>query len=102
MNERPQAPPAGGVKASPAGVFRPSPAGVVKRSIAIAGHSTSVSLEEAFWQALRDIARARGCSLARLVVDIDQTRNGENLSSAIRVFVLNDVLRRIPDEATTE
>lgn len=81
---------------------KPTPAGVVKRSIAIAGHSTSVSLEEAFWQALRHIAHARGCSLARLVVDIDQTRNGENLSSAIRVFILNDVLARIPRDAGSE
>ncbi|MGV2981572.1 ribbon-helix-helix domain-containing protein [Camelimonas sp. ID_303_24] len=70
------------------------PAGVVKRSIVIAGHSTSVSLEEAFWQALRDIAAARGCPVARLVVEIDQTRAGENLSSAIRVFVLNEALKR--------
>lgn len=70
------------------------PAGVIKRSIVIAGHSTSVSLEEAFWRALRDIAAARGCPVARLVVEIDQSRAGENLSSAIRVFVLNEALKR--------
>ena len=72
-------------------------AGVIKRSISIAGHSTSVSLEEAFWEALRDIARQRGSSVQALVGDIDSRRAGQNLSSAIRVFVL-ETLRR---EATS-
>ena len=58
-----------------------------KRSVRIAGHSTSVSLEEAFWDALKGIARARGVSLNRLITEIDRERGG-NLSSAIRVFVL--------------
>lgn len=58
-----------------------------KRSIVIAGHATSVSLEEEFWSALRDIAEARGSSVNQLVADIDAGREG-NLSSAIRVFVL--------------
>lgn len=69
------------------------PTGVVKRSLVIAGHSTSVSLEEAFWQALRGIAAGRSRSIAQLVGEIDRTRAGENLSSAIRVFVLNEALK---------
>jgi predicted DNA-binding ribbon-helix-helix protein len=59
-----------------------------KHSLDIAGHRTSVSLEDAFWDALRDIAAAQGVSLASLVARIDAARAGENLSSAIRVFVL--------------
>ncbi|CAA7620464.1 ribbon-helix-helix domain-containing protein [Magnetospirillum sp. UT-4] len=58
-----------------------------KRSITIAGHATSVSLEEAFWEELKGVAEARGTSLNRLIEDIDRSRRG-NLSSAIRVFVL--------------
>jgi predicted DNA-binding ribbon-helix-helix protein len=58
-----------------------------KRSIMIAGHPTSVSLEPPFWEALKRIAAARGQSLSALVEEIDRERTG-NLSSAIRVFVL--------------
>lgn len=58
-----------------------------KRSVLIAGHRTSVSLEAAFWSGLKDIAAARGLSVNRLVETIDQGRQ-TNLSSAIRVFVL--------------
>lgn len=73
--------------------------GVVKRSLVIAGHSTSVSLEDAFWRALRDVAAARQMSMARLIGEIDRRRNGANLSSAIRVFVLEQALaaRTDPD-----
>jgi len=60
---------------------------VVKRSIVIGGHKTSVSLEHAFWQALKEIAILRNMSLSELVMTIDATRSG-NLSSAIRLFVL--------------
>jgi predicted DNA-binding ribbon-helix-helix protein len=62
---------------------------VVKRSIMIAGHKTSVSIEDAFWTALKDIAQARQQSLAELIGAIDGVRRGANLSSAIRVFVLD-------------
>lgn len=58
-----------------------------KRSVTIAGHRTSVSLEAAFWDALKEIAAARGVSLNALIAEIDGTRAG-NLSSALRVFVL--------------
>ena len=66
---------------------------VVKRSIVIAGHKTSVSIEDAFWAALKDIAKSRRQSLAELIGVIDGARRGANLSSAIRVFVL-DYYRR--------
>lgn len=59
-----------------------------KHSLVIAGHRTSISLEEAFWRALREIADRRGSSLAGLVAEIDATRGAANLSSAIRVFIL--------------
>ena len=62
---------------------------VRKRSVMIAGHHTSVSLEDAFWQALKQIADARGRSINRLITEIDARRRG-NLSSAIRVFVLEN------------
>ena len=61
---------------------------VVKRSLVIAGHRTSVSLEDAFWRRLHAIAAERGQSLNRLAAMIDASRAGANLSSAIRVFVL--------------
>jgi predicted DNA-binding ribbon-helix-helix protein len=61
---------------------------IVKRSVRIAGHATSISLEAAFWQGLCDIAAARRMSVNALVAAIDATRGG-NLSSAIRLFVLD-------------
>ena len=61
---------------------------VIKRSIVIDGHKTSVSLEDAFWKSLREIAHERGSSLSHLVTGIDAGRQAANLSSAIRVFVL--------------
>lgn len=66
----------------------PAPTRLRKRSLQIAGHRTSVSLEDAFWAALGDIAAARGISLAGLVAEVDASRGAANLSSAIRVFVL--------------
>jgi predicted DNA-binding ribbon-helix-helix protein len=59
-----------------------------KRSVLIAGHKTSVSLEGAFWEELRAIAAEREMPLGRLIEEIDMTRGG-NLSSAIRLFVLD-------------
>ena len=61
---------------------------VVKRSIVVAGHKTSVSLEDAFWKGLKDIAIARNMTLSDLVASIDTGRHQGNLSSAIRLFVL--------------
>jgi predicted DNA-binding ribbon-helix-helix protein len=62
---------------------------VVKRSIVIAGHKTSVSLEDAFWKALKEIARLRRATLSELIASIDAERVQGNLSSAIRLFVLD-------------
>ena len=62
---------------------------VIKRSIVIAGHKTSVSLEDAFWKGLKDIAVSRQLTLSDLVATIDTGRAHGNLSSAIRLFVLN-------------
>jgi len=62
---------------------------VVKRSIVIAGHKTSVSLEDAFWKALKEIAAHRRMTLSDLVASIDTDRRKGNLSSAIRLFVLD-------------
>lgn len=64
---------------------------VTKRSVMIAGHRTSVSLEDAFWDALRTIAETRGQSIQALIGAIDAGREGQNLSSAIRVFVLAEI-----------
>ena len=62
---------------------------VVKRSIVVAGHKTSVSLEEAFWNGMKEIASARSLTLSELVGEIDGGRQQGNLSSAIRLFVLD-------------
>jgi len=67
---------------------------VVKHSIVIAGHRTSVSLEDAFWRALKDMANAEGLSLAALVARVDAGRGEANLSSALRVYVLERALAR--------
>ncbi|HEX2725507.1 MAG TPA: ribbon-helix-helix domain-containing protein [Beijerinckiaceae bacterium] len=70
--------------------------GIIKRSVAIAGHRTSVSLEAPFWDALKDMAQARGVSVQFLIGEIDAARGSHNLSSAIRVFVLNELKRTAP------
>jgi predicted DNA-binding ribbon-helix-helix protein len=62
---------------------------VVKRSVVIAGHKTSVSLEDAFWESLKDIAVQRQKKLSELVAAINSERQHDNLSSAIRLFVLD-------------
>ena len=62
---------------------------VVKRSIVIAGHKTSVSLEDAFWKGLKEVADDRDVTLSELVSSIDTDRQQGNLSSAIRLFVLD-------------
>lgn len=62
---------------------------VVKRSIVVAGHKTSVSLEEAFWNGMKEIASAKHLTLSELVGEIDGGRQQGNLSSAIRLFVLD-------------
>lgn len=66
----------------------PAPQRVIKRSLSISGHRTSVSLEEIFWSELRAVADKRSQSVAALVAEVDATRGEANLSSALRVFVL--------------
>ena len=61
---------------------------VLKRSIVVAGHKTSISLEDAFWDALQEIATERRVTTATIVSSIDSDRQHNNLSSAIRLFVL--------------
>lgn len=84
---------------------------VIKRSIVLKGHKTSVSLETEFWEGLREIARVQKIKLTELTQHIDEGRQGSNLSSAIRVFVLNHLRaqiagiqthQRIPRELPTE
>jgi predicted DNA-binding ribbon-helix-helix protein len=62
---------------------------VIKRSVVIAGHKTSVSLEDAFWTSLKEIAISRGVTLSDLVTSIDVERQQGNLSSCLRLFVLD-------------
>ena len=62
---------------------------VAKRSIVVAGHKTSIALEDAFWNGLKEIALARRTTLSGLVAEIDAERRYGNLSSAIRLFVLD-------------
>ncbi len=69
-----------------------------KRSVEIAGHRTSVSIEEPFWAELHDVAIRKNISINQLITGIDQKRVG-NLSSAIRLYVLRDLqLRRIKND----
>jgi predicted DNA-binding ribbon-helix-helix protein len=64
---------------------------VIKRSVMIDGHKTSISLEDAFWSSLKAIAQAEGSTVAQTVTTIDETRKQSNLSSAVRLFVLDYV-----------
>lgn len=75
--------------------------GLLKRSLKIAGHATSVTLEPEFWECLKEIAAARGQSINQLAAEIDADRR-DNLSSALRVFILEDLKRRVagPGPAT--
>lgn len=66
--------------------------GIVKRSLTIAGHRTSISLEEPFWRLLKAFARSDGISPPELVARIDAGRRGLNLSSAIRVHLLERLM----------
>ena len=65
---------------------------IIKRSVLLAGHRTSVTLERAFWLELEALAKQRGVSLNKLITEIDAVRAG-NLASALRLFVLDSVKR---------
>jgi predicted DNA-binding ribbon-helix-helix protein len=75
---------------------------IIKRSIELRGHKTSVSLEDEFWTSLRQVANAQGVSLPTLLLGIDDARDGANLSSAIRVHVLNFYRNRVNAEETAQ
>jgi predicted DNA-binding ribbon-helix-helix protein len=67
---------------------------VIKRSVIVDGHKTSVCLEDAFWSCLNEIAEAQGATVSEMVTEIDRVRQRPNLSSAIRLFVLDWVRNR--------
>ena len=69
--------------------MNPAPGRMRKHSVVISGHRTSISLETAFWDALRELAKERGRSVSALVAEIDAKRGEANLSSALRVHVLH-------------
>src|SRR5215510_12156351 len=71
---------------------------VIKRSIVVGGHKTSVSLEDDFWDALKGIAREHRVTLSDLVGSLDEQRQHGNLSSTLRLFVLNHYRQRMPAE----
>ena len=67
---------------------------VIKRSVVFNGHKTSVSLEDAFWNCLKEIAHTHGVTLSKVIAEIDNARQHGNLSSAVRLFVLGQVRAR--------
>jgi predicted DNA-binding ribbon-helix-helix protein len=66
---------------------------ILKRSIVIDGHKTSVSLEDAFWNDLKEIAHSQQVTLSKLIAQIDDARQQGGLSSAIRLYVLEHIRR---------
>jgi predicted DNA-binding ribbon-helix-helix protein len=67
---------------------------IIKRSVSLAGHKTSISLEDAFWNYLREVAESRGVSVSVIVAEIQAQDRQTNLSSAIRLFVLEHARER--------
>jgi predicted DNA-binding ribbon-helix-helix protein len=63
--------------------------GIRKRSIIVNGHNTSVTLEDGFWSSLKEISKVRRSTLSETVTEVDRTRTQGNLSSALRLFVLD-------------
>ena len=70
---------------------------VIRRSIVVTGHPTSISCEDAFWSALKEIAKTRNVTVSNLVAAIDAERQHGNLSSAIRLFVLGNYRKQLSD-----
>ena len=73
---------------------------LIKRSIVLAGRKTSVSLEDDFWDGLKAIARGSKMTLSNVIFDIDVRRTNTNLSSAIRIFVLQHFRSKLPENST--
>jgi predicted DNA-binding ribbon-helix-helix protein len=71
---------------------QPRKSAIQKRSIVIRGVKTSISLEEEFWSGLKRIVSKRNCAMNDLLTQIDENRENQNLSSAIRIFVLKEAL----------
>ncbi len=67
---------------------------IIKRSVSVAGHKTSISLEDAFWNYLKEVAESRGVSVSVVVAEIQAQDRQTNLSSAIRLFVLEHARER--------
>jgi predicted DNA-binding ribbon-helix-helix protein len=76
--------------------------GILKRSIVIAGHKTSISLEEPFWICIKEIAAGQLISISELVAEIDKKRDHGNLSSAIRQFTLTHYQQQSVIQANAE
>jgi len=74
----------------------------IKRSVVISGHKTSVCLEDAFWKGLKEIASARNRSVSDLIASIDEERKQSNLSSAIRLFILDFYCIRLEKPAASD
>ena len=74
----------------------------MKRSIVIAGHQTSISIEEPFWKGLREIAAAKDMTLSELVASIDKDRRRNNLSSHIRLYVLEYYQAKVATQSAAE
>ncbi|HEY5444686.1 MAG TPA: ribbon-helix-helix domain-containing protein [Pyrinomonadaceae bacterium] len=68
---------------------------VIRHSVVFNGHKTSVSLEDEFWNSLKEIAHAHGVTTSKLIAEIDNARQHDNLSSAVRLFVLGQVRRTL-------
>ncbi|MEX1036090.1 MAG: ribbon-helix-helix domain-containing protein [Sneathiella sp.] len=86
--------------ASAPDISQAASAQLVKHSVSIAGHRTSISLEQKFWDLIRASAQRQGMSLNELVTEIDVKRSG-NLSSAIRLYVLQELLEKVVDHQET-
>lgn len=94
MTRRARAKNASAATFDPASAQEDSSSTIAKHSLVIAGHSTSVSLERVFWEALKRAAEEDGCSLAGLVARVDAARGRANLSSALRVYAMERALGR--------
>ena len=73
---------------------------ILKRSIVVSGHKTSISLEDEFWNCLREIAEERGEYVSSLVGNIDAERQFANLSSAIRLYILRHFRDQLDKQAS--
>lgn len=71
---------------------------IIKRSVKISGHATSVTLEPEFWEHLKSLAKAQSLSINQLISEIDQKKTSDNLSSAIRLYILEHYVTKANSE----